>query len=234
MPSFISCKGLGLAAVEEILENRPYSQIEDLLWNEDGSWKHSKFNKRALESLIKIRAFSSMDLVGENKQFSSYKHMHSIIIENHDELRHRIKKNPFKGMNTYKELILESPECGEWHRKEIMDYENDLLGSINVETLVPPKIMAKLQDRGVRPLDEHDKLDLYWFMVSSVLPKLTKNKKPYFLISAVSASGKVHKMFCWGVPAGASIEPYTFCVAEIDKNDFGMSTKWHRIKTFDF
>ncbi len=234
MPSFVSCKGLGIAAVDEILENRPYSKIEDLLWNEDGSWKHSKFNKRALESLIKIRAFSSMDLVGKDKTFSSYKQMHSVIIENYDDLRHRLKRDPFKGMNSYREILLESPDMDEWHRKEIMDYENDLLGSINVEALVPAHVMEKLKERSVRALDEHDGLDLYWFMISSVMPKLTKNKKPYFLINAISASGKNHRMFCWGVPAGASIDPYTFCVAEVDKNDFGMSTKWHRIKTFDF
>ena len=134
------------------------------------------------------------------------------------------------GMNAYREFLLESAPVAEWHRKEIMDYESDLLGSINVEALVPPQIMEKLKTKGVKPLDDHNGLDLYWFMVSSVLPKLTKNKKPYFLINAISASGKIHRMFCWGVPAGASIDPYTFCVAEIDKNDFGCSTKWHRLK----
>jgi DNA polymerase-3 subunit alpha len=234
MPSFVSCKGLGAAAVDEILQNRPYSKIEDLLWNEDGSWKHSKFNKRALDALIKIRAFSSMDLVGSDGEFSSYKHMHNVVMENYDQLRRRLKKDPFMGMNAYREFLLESTEVEEWHRKEIMDYENDLLGSINVEALVPQQIMEKLKNKGVKPLDDHDGLDLYWFMVSSVLPKLTKNKKPYFLINSISASGKIHRMFCWGVPAGATLDPYTFCVAEIDKNDFGMSTKWHRIKTFDF
>ena len=30
------------------------------------------------------------------------------------------------------------------------------------------------------------------------------------------------------------LTPFTFCVAEVDKNDFGMSTKWYKIKTFNF
>ena len=45
VPSFSSCKGIGDAAVQEILSQRPYKGVDDLFWNDDGSWKHSKLNK---------------------------------------------------------------------------------------------------------------------------------------------------------------------------------------------
>ncbi|NDC78380.1 MAG: hypothetical protein EBZ67_10985, partial [Chitinophagia bacterium] len=105
MPSFLSCKGVGATAIDEILEMRPYKSIDDLLWNEDGTWRHSKFNKKALESLIKIRAFGSMDMVGEGKTFSSYRQMHDIVIGSADQLKKRTKKEPLYGKNKLKELL---------------------------------------------------------------------------------------------------------------------------------
>ena len=233
MPSFLSCKGVGETAIEEIIANRPYRNVEEMLWNEDGSWKHSKFNKRSISSLIKIGAFDSMDLIGVSKCFTSYRQMHDLIIESYNELRHRTKKDPFKGMNRFKELILESPDTEEWSHKELMEFEKDLVGSINVEALVPEKLMEKLEERDIKALDDHNGLDLYWFMVTEIIPKLTKHKKPYLMLNVISASGKTHRVFCWGISANADIKPYTFCVAEVDKNDFGMSTKWHRIKQFN-
>jgi DNA polymerase-3 subunit alpha len=233
MPSFLSCKGIGAAAVDEILANRPYSGVKDLFWNEDGSWKHSKFNKRTVDSLIKIRAFRSLNIVGEKCEFSSYKQMSDVIINNYNDIKHRTKKDPFKGMNKLKELILEYPNgTEEWSYKELMDFEKNLLGSINVESVIPSALLEKLDERGIESLDNHEEKDLYWFMVIDAAKKLTKNKKPYFLLSAISSSGKVFKIFCWGTPADAEMDPYTFCVGEVEKNDFGMATKWFKIKSF--
>ena len=69
VPSFSSCKGIGDAAVQEILQNRPYANVLDLLWNEDGSWKHSKLNKRAMSVLIQLRAFETVEQNGQWKNW---------------------------------------------------------------------------------------------------------------------------------------------------------------------
>ena len=76
MPSFLSCKGIGDAAIDEIIENRPFTNVNSMLWKDDNKWRFSKFNKRALEALISIRAFDSMDLVGNGKQFENYRQAH--------------------------------------------------------------------------------------------------------------------------------------------------------------
>jgi DNA polymerase-3 subunit alpha len=233
MPSFLSCKGIGSAAVDEILANRPYSSIEDLLWNDDGSWKHSKFNKRALGSLIKIRGLKSVDLVGEDKTFSSYRQMLEIMEPGYGEFKKRTKKEPKKGLTNFYQTIGEAIEIAEWSQKDLMEFESELLGSVNVEALLSEKLMQKLERKNIRSIDEWEGDDYYWFMVTSALPKLTKNKKPYFLLSGIASTGKTSKIFCWGIPQGAAIAPYSFCVAEISKNDFGCSTKWHRLKIIE-
>ena len=232
MPSFLSCKGIGSAAVDEILENRPYTSVENLFWNEDGAWKHSKFNKRAIESLIKIRGLRSVDLVGEGKTFNSYKQMLDIM-SGYGEFKKRTKKEPRKGITNFYNALGEAVDIPEWSQKELMEFESDLLGSVNVEALLSEELMEKLSRKNIRSIDDWEERDYYWFMVTAAIPKLTKNKKPYFLLTGIASTGKMSKIFCWGTPKDAEVQPYSFCVAEIDKNDFGCSTKWHRLKIIE-
>jgi len=234
MPSFLSCKGVGEAAVEEILEQRPYSSIEDLFWDEEGKWKHAKFNKRAIESLIKIRAFDSLDCVGPDKTFQSYSHMHTVLMENFNDIRKRTKKDPYRGKNNFIKALVESPRSEEWSFDALMNFEEELLGTINVEALLPKKFVKKMTEKNIHSLDDHNGREFYWFVLTKAIPKLTKNKKPYLLLNGIASTGRVHRMFCWGVPKDADLPPFTFCIAEVDKNDFGMSTKWNRIKKFSF
>ena len=49
---FSSIKGLGDAAIDQILNNRPFNMIEDFLFNEDISY--SKLNKRPLMCLSAV------------------------------------------------------------------------------------------------------------------------------------------------------------------------------------
>jgi DNA polymerase-3 subunit alpha len=233
MPSFLSCKGVGETAVEDILANRPYTSMDSLLYNEDGSWRHSGFNKRAMDSLIKIRAFDSLGAVGAKSQFKSYKQMHTALIDNWGSIKGHTKKDPFRGKNKLKEILLEDALDNEWSHKDIMEFEQSLLGTINLEALIPPSLLNKLSERCIYSLDDWSNKDLYWFMVVDVMPKLTKNKRPYLLLRGTGSNGKVNRIFCWGIPKDCNLDPYTFCVAEVDKNDFGMSTNWNKIKTFN-
>ena len=198
MPSFLSCKGVGEAAVDEIIANRPYESLDDLLWDEAGKWKHSKFNKRALENLIKIKAFDSMDVVGHSGPFESYRHMHEILIGNNANIKKWTKKDPDRGRSAYRESLLESGTCAEWTRKELAQHSIDLLGSFNANSLMSQELQDRLDEKGVRPIDDHTGLDLYWFVVMDVKAKLTKNKRPYLLITAAGLGGNV-RMFCWGL-----------------------------------
>ena len=233
MPSFLSCKGVGEAAIDEIIENRPYRKIDDLLWDDDRKWKHSKFNKRAMENLIKIRAFDSMELVGEGKTFSSYKQMHEILINNNSAIKKWAKRDPERGKIAFQELLVENDGMEEWSPPEMAEFSVELLGALNVGMFVSEEMQNKLTTRGIRPIDETDQQDLYWFVVTDIKTKLTKHNKPYLLLTASGVSGGNFRLFCWGYNGKITIEKYSLCVAEITKNDFGCSTNQSKLKVLN-
>ena len=93
-------------------------------------------------------------------------------------------------------------------------------------------LQDRLDEKGVRPIDDHTGLDLYWFVVMDVKQKLTKNKKQYLLITAAGLGGNV-RMFCWGWDGETDLPLYSICVAEVDRNDFGHSTKMWKLKVLN-
>mgnify|MGYP003662601610 CR=1 FL=1 len=230
MPSFLSCKGLGSRAVEEILCNRPYTSIYDVLWTEEGKWRHSKFNKRSIESLIKLRGFESLDIAGTNKMFESYQHMHEVIMGGYDSFRRSLKKNPYAGRDSFEEYLANSERLEEWSSNELVSFEKELVGSVNIEALLPEEFKEKLIERDISALDEWNKEEIYWFMVTEAIQKLTKNKKPYLLLKTMSSSGKESKMFCWGTKIDANVDPFSLCVALVSNGDFGYTTRWQKLK----
>jgi DNA polymerase-3 subunit alpha len=60
-----SIKGLGEKAIEEIIKNRPFKSIEDALFNENVVYR--KFNKKALDCLIRSQSMNSLKESAESK-----------------------------------------------------------------------------------------------------------------------------------------------------------------------
>lgn len=198
MPSFLSCKGVGTAAVEEIMENRPYKSVEDLLWYPTGQWRHSKFNRKAMEALVAVRAFDSLDCVGEGKVFNNYKQMYEILINRNTDIKKSTKKNLTAGMEAFRDALVETNDMDDWTRQESVNNTMKYLSSFNPDSLVPDQILAKLQERGVKPIDELESSDIYWFVVMGVKTKMTKNNKPYLILEASGLTGQNKRIFCWG------------------------------------
>jgi hypothetical protein len=103
-------------------------------------------------------------------------------------------------------------------------------GSFNAATLIPDKVQERLAQKDIHPIDEINGHDLYWFLVSDVKEKLTKNNRPYLLVTATALSGANYRMFCWGWDGETELPLYSLCVAEVKKNDFGYQTSMRKIK----
>lgn len=232
MPSLISCKGIGETAVQEILASRPYKSIEDMLYNEDGSWRLSKFNRRTLEALVKIRALDSLNAVGEGKLFSSYKHMHEVLIVNNDVIKKSSKKDPFLGKKTMYELARTLGPMEEWTRKELVENQIDAFGNLDVLALVEPEILEKLEQNEICPIDEIEEGDtkISWFCVKSQVSKKTKNGKEYAQLVVVGPAAKEMRLNVWGAKGGVPVEDYTICIAEVKRDSFGCSTVNFKLK----
>lgn len=234
MPSFLSCKGVGASAITEIMRHRPYTTIEDMLWNEDGTWKHSKFNKKAFEALVKIGAFESMDLIGEGKVFSSYRHMHEVIIENQDLIKKTSKKDPYIGKKNFYELVRGTRDTvEEWTRKELAEFKVEYFGSLDVLTMIDPVMLENLEKKGVIPIDdlEQGQTQICWFVIAGGTLKKTKNGKQYLQLQVLGPVGKSHRMNVWGWKDGMTFDEYELCFAEVKRDDFGCSTMSWKLKS---
>jgi DNA polymerase III alpha subunit len=233
MPSMSSCKGVGGVALEELESMRPFKDIYELLWNEDGSWRPSKFNRKALESLIKIRAFGSLDIVGEGKLFSSYKQMHHVLIENSDEIKKHSKKDPMRGRKAFEELVSSTRDMGEWTKSEFVAFSMELLGALDISVLIPESTQKKLAERGVKPIDQWDGKNVYWAAVEDVTRKKTKAKgKDYLLLKLIGASGKSEKCFLWGNSSELNIAKFSSILIELDRTEFGFSSYASKVREF--
>lgn len=230
MPSLLSCKGVGETAAEEVIAMRPFESIEQMLYNDDGSWRPSKFNKKALQTLITVRAFESLDCVGADKLFNSYQHMHDVLIDASDDIRKSPKKDPHQGRKAMYEVARALGRVDEWSRLELAKLAVEAFGSLDVSALLEPTVLQKLEEKNVRPIDDWDAKGHYWFCIQETIPKKTKTGKNYLILKAVGPVGKEYKVSAWGWDGIRKFEPLTVVIAEVDRNDYGMSTTLWRCK----
>jgi DNA polymerase-3 subunit alpha len=224
MPSMKSCKGVGDSAVEEIMQNRPYRTIEELLWDDDFQWKHSKFNKKALDALIKIGAFNSMDIVGEGKLFNSYHHMHETLLGSHVEtvtkkrkgvevtedvefdhmalVRRSTKTDPHEGLKNLYKLVRQCSEVEEWTASERAQNMVEVFGTLDVLSLIDHSLLSAFETKGINSIDALEPGDpqVVWFVAVPVAPK--KGTKPSVGLKKTTKTGKEYvQIFALG-PTG--------------------------------
>lgn len=227
MPSFLTIKGMGNAAVEEIERNRPYTSVYDLLWDEKGAWRHSKFNKRAMEALIKVGGFASMDIVGPGRTFNSLRQMHACIIED----QHRLK-NKKKGRDELQERLKATAGMEEWPKGKLIEMSKELVGSADLDLVISSQLRGKLDDMGVRSIDDFEEKGVYWFIVDDVMPKMTKTKKTYLLLTVMGPSGKSSKCYAWGwnPQKHNMVEQNVAYLADMEQSDWGFATSIWKLK----
>lgn len=221
MPSFTTIKSIGDAAVDEIVVKRPYRTVYDLLWNEDGTWKHSKFNKRVFENLIKVGAFDSLEVVGEGKYFANYRHMFEVIVQNWARLK---KKD---GRRAIDQITAATRDVQDWSRDEKVEMYVQLVGELDVDLVVPQQILVKLNQKGIPSIDdiEEDSKTVCWFVVVDAKLMKTRNGKPYVRLTCMGAGGAQQTINIWGYKPGVSaIERYSAYLAEVEHNSYGLST----------
>ena len=178
-----SCKGIGDAAIEQIVGHRPYHTIEEFLFNE--KMVYSKVNKRVLDILIRSGA---MDPLIDDR-FSGGKHFWSAVAVERPRNQKKLDEN----------IELYKPE-GNFSEEEKIEYLVDLTGVFPMEKVITGEVLRKLQDYGVPPLGEYDPdLQLSWFIPRAIIPKKTKNGKDYWIVECIDDTSTLTKIRCWGV-----------------------------------
>jgi hypothetical protein len=121
----------------------------------------------------------------------------------------------------------------DWTRREIVDNSTKYLSSFNPSALVPDYIMNKFDEKGIKPIDEIEESDVYWFVVMGVKEKKTKNGKPYLLLETSGPTGKIKRLFCWGWDGTTEIPAYSVCISEVTVDSFGCKTFVSKVKILE-
>ena len=178
-----SIKGLGMAAIEQVLDNRPFINAEDLLFREDVSY--SKLNKKALDALCRGGALDNI----VDDRFSGRKHFWSACVVERPKSLKKFAEN----------LELYTPE-GDFTEEEIIQFKTELTGIFPMNLVISPETIQKLQEKFVPPISEYDaSLQLCWFIPRKIVPKKTKNGKDYWIVEVIDSNNELTRIRCWGV-----------------------------------
>lgn len=227
-PSFLTVTGVGAKAVEEIVRERPYRDVEDLLWRPDGEWKHSKFNVKIVDALCKVGAFS--DVVGYGKRLDNHRQLHHVLTSDVGGLKKRLKRDPDRYKRRLDELVDEAKRKEEWPRSEVVRNHVELVGSVDDETLLDPEVRRMLDEHGIGSVDtlsEGDEASC-WFVLSEAVKKVSRNGRPYFQLAVYGSGGAQRRVYIWstGTKETSLLKPYVCYLASRMKRDsFGLSCR---------
>ena len=206
-----SIKGLGDSAMKQILEHRPFRNIEEFIF--DDAIVYSKLNKKALDVLICSQALNEL----MDDRFSGLKHFWSAVAVDRPNSKKRFNEN----------IEMYEPE-GDFSDEEKIEYLVNLTGVFPMHLVINEDIRLALENNYVPPIGEYDpELEVTWFVPREVIPKKTKNGAIYWIVNVTDSTGSLTKIKCWGVkPEKDKIflnKPY---MAKLDYNEqWGFSTR---------
>ena len=204
-------KGVGDAAIKEIVDHRPFKTIEEFLFHPRVSY--SKLNKKNVDALCRSEALLSL----MDSRFTGGKHFWSAVAVD----RPRKPDNLVENIKTY-------AAEGDFTRDEKILNTLELTGVYPINMIVSEEVQRKLAEKMVPPLGEYDQeLGICWFIPKSLEKKITKNGKHYLIVEAIDETNIVTKIKCWSYDPKKDVihlnHPY---VAKLDyQEDWGFSTR---------
>lgn len=244
VPPLGSVKGIGNAAVEEILVNRPYKDLKTMLYDDAGDWRHSKVNKTVLTALCQIEGLESL----EDFQYGRIENHKQLLLaltddKNYETLRKglygltasQLKKKAKAGEPVIPivDFLLEELQGTEdWTRDEKITLCYDLTSTIDADLLFPLDIMEKVLSKDVPRL--HDipvgSEGIGWFCMQSAEMKKTKNGKIFYRCKAIDDDFRTAWIRVWGTPQ-EEIKPYTLWVGKAQHDpQWGFSTSIFKMR----
>lgn len=240
-------KGVGKAAVKEIFENRPYSSIDDLLWDKDGKWRHSKMNKTCFASLCKIEAFSSLKEL-KDKSLDNHKQIHDIIVNNYDKIKRGrfgtiSKKKIEKGdiENILFDLMDDVQGIEDWDRKTKISFSNEISSMVSDRLVYPGTVLSRIKSSSVPSVSSLNgsrfiKSVFTWFCVLESNKRVSTNGKVFYRVKVVDDKYNVSYLRVWG--PWREGKPYTLWMADVSYDPkWGSSTSSTKIRpiiTYDY
>ena len=216
-----SIKGLGEKAIEQIMNNRPFKSIDELIFNDN--IQYSKLNKKGLDVLCRSGA---LDLLMDNR-FTGRKHFWMSFCT----------ERP-KNKKKFEEYIIEYSSNGDFSKEEIISNCTELLGYFPLSMVLSGQLHKRLEENKVSSISKYDESSqVCWFIPTSYEIKLSKNDKNYYVVQATDDSGKITEIKVWSIDPEKDIiyvnRPY---VAKLNYDEnfggfscIGISKSWKMI-----
>ena len=206
-----SIKGLGDAAIDQILANRPFNKVEDFLFNE--SITYSKLNKKSLDVLCRSGTLNGLI----DDRFTGGKHFWSAICVD----RPRKEKNLMENIEAF-------ANEGDFSDEEKIGYLVELTGVFPFNRVMKPEIYEQLNAAFIPPIANYDPevCEVVWFIPRKVVPKKTKNGKTYWVIEVIDDTNTLTRIRVWGVKDYDRIHVNKPYMAKLEHNEkWGFSTR---------
>jgi DNA polymerase III subunit alpha len=211
IPPLTTIKGLGDAAIDEVIFKRPFSSIEDLLF--DKGVVARKVNKKSLDAMCRAGAMESL----MDDRFFGDKHFWSAVVVDKPKNKKKLGEN----IEKYKDE-------GTFTKGERISHLQALTGIYPINMVVPVKAYKFFEMQGINPLSEYDReLGKGWCIPTEVTTRKTKTGKAYYQVTVIDSSMKTQRINCWGVnPKTDFIYPHRLYVLEWPKYNatWGFST----------
>jgi DNA polymerase-3 subunit alpha len=178
-----SIKGLGEKAIEQIINNRPFKTIDDILFND--KIQYTKLNKKGFDVLARSGALD--DLV--DNRFTGRKHFWMSFCAD----RPKTKKK-------FDEYILQHKENGEFNKEELINNCNELLGYFPISMVMSNQLYKRLEDNNIPSISKYNfDLQVCWFIPVSFELKRSKNDKDYFVVQVIDDANKENEIKVWSI-----------------------------------
>jgi len=207
---FNSIKGLGDKAIEQIINNRPFNTPEELLFNEDVVY--SKLNKKALHALCLSGALDTLC----DERFNGCKHFWMSCVQNKPKSVKKLLEN-----------IKEYSNEEDFSIEEKIEHVSSLTGIFPFDLIMTKALKESIKRHAVPPIGAWDKkLGVAWFVPREIIPKVTKNGKPYWIVKVIDDASSATSIKCWGIREGDQIHLNRPYAAKLDHSeDWGFSTR---------
>jgi len=210
-----SIKGLGDKAMDQILAHRPFKTVEEMLFNEEISY--SKFNKKALDVLVRSGACDSV----ANGRFNHCRHFWLSIVNERPKNKKKLDENIEKNMS--------EPDFTE---EEKIENLVTLTGIFPFDIVLDKKVKERIEHNKVPSLAHYDDaLKICWFIPREVIPKTTRNGKPFWIINCIDDTCQTNQIKCWNVKASDKVHLNRPYISKLEYDpQWGFSTrsiKWN-------
>lgn len=237
IPPLNSIKGLGKQAVVEIFKNRPYESVDQMLFDSEGKWYHSKLNKTGFASLLKVEALGSLQEMWDGT-IKNHRQLHDIIIDNYNDLKKSrwgmtIRQAEKTGApDRFQQLIEETGDLEDWTRLEKLQMYQELCSATRDDLAFPEEMLAKIQSSGVKSVLEFEpnEKSIGWFCVIEWIKKTTKNKKTFYRIKITDNQNNSGWLRMWG-DKPESMTPYSIWLTQAHNDpNWGASTSVAKVR----